>query len=335
MSKHKLLLILSIPIVIVIVIVVFNLYQKNFAEIKPLPRPSNEPVYLKGVNIVPYEVKNFEETVNKIRATGVNIVVINLDLVIGDDGNFSVSTGPPDLDIQRQIAKIITEAHSQDLQVELRTVTGNPEFEREGRLEYEEILQASKEYVTTWAQFSQRYDVYQFTPFGEVNSFRTKCTSDFESQVASFSKEILADIQKHYKGRVGMGFLPPDGVLDYDLSGYDYIEISIYIHSDNPYTSYEEGFLSMFENAQPLLRKSKISHLIMGETGIADESVIGDLRFGIEVTNETEDSYYEALFQTLSPELDGMYVGYDVESQGLRVSNNDTKQKIRSWFSRL
>lgn len=336
MKKKIILTVIVFLILILLILIGYHFYQDNFAPVEIVPKPSTQIDYYKGVNIVPSEIEKdkIEETIKDIKNLGVNIIVINLDLFINNKGEFELN-GPPDADLKRQIAQIVAEAHRQGLHTELRTVTGSPMMMEANRISYEEILTNAKEFVLNWTQFAQEHDVLQFTLFGEVDSFRINCTSNFEANLSQFSKSLLEEARTHYDGKVGMGFLPPTGELNYDLTGYDYIEISIYIHTFDSYQNYEEGFSDQVANIQQVLARSDIDTIIMGETGVTYDPLTGKQGFDIEVTESIELEYYNTLFESISSELDGMYVGYNVENSQLSVSNVATENVVKKWFSEL
>ncbi len=323
------------------------LWWADHGPVKAVAKPDYEISYYKGVNIVPqhYEDKDLEKSVREIKDIGANIIALNVDLRIKDQETFVIETGPPDFDLKRQIAILVAEAHRQGMQTELRIVGGWPEsYEAGGKqllgsnpgsADYDKFERNATQFQKEWAKVAERNDMYQFTIFAEVDGLKTNFTRGFfEDKIPGFSKKMLSEVRKHYQGKIGIGFLPPVQVLSYDITGFDYVEISLYLGKEFKNAEYQDEFNSFVDNVQPVLSKSRINTVILGETGVVSKTeTVHEQDLGIVVTPEGEADYYQDLFSTLKDRLDGFYTAFEYGDLGYR--GEPAEKIVKRWYKEL
>jgi len=151
-----------------------------------------------------------------------------------------------------------------------------------------------------------QYGVHQFTPFGEINNQYS--LGKFPSRVSEFSQNLLAEVRKHYSGRVGIGTVPPWPGMDFDISGYDYVMASIWPQCDEDFDISNPGptYKKYVDYIDPMLQKYGVSELILGETGV----------FGVSESKEAK--FYRLMLEQTTSYFSGYSLFYTDPTMRLR-----------------
>ena len=121
-----------------------------------------------------------QEDIIKAKALGVNMVTLwpTRD-VKNDETTFYPNVG--------NIPQMINFAHSNGLQVELRSSIGNEIVNN-----YEKYKPSAISYVAEFAKFAEENKVYRIVPFGEIdNDMFNHC-----DKITEFAQELLAEMKK-------------------------------------------------------------------------------------------------------------------------------------------
>lgn len=165
-------------------------------------------------------------------------------------------------------------------------------------------LKMAKERTIELAKIAEEYKVEYFSPYNEFNgniesAYHGRFTGDFVDNpevikiTNNWHAEVLTEIKKVYKGKV-IAKLDPI-TIDYDLSGYDYVGITL-IHQNLPVDEFYKKVKTWFEPLTKVADKSKakwiVSESIMEYGNDTDEK---DSQ--TQTSDELQDDYFVASFE--------------------------------------
>jgi hypothetical protein len=330
---------LAIGLAVALICGCASMNNSSTEPVAPIPRPQIEysgyqPTaettfsVFKGFNVAShrYEENQISSTVTEMKNLGANILAVELVLLLQ---GATIEANMGGKNPERHLSLLITEAHRQGLLVELRPVaitfiTGEVKAE-----EYATFLNNAKTVFRYWAKFAEQYHVYQFTLFAEADLVHRNFfdIAYYFSIMPSFCRELLAETRKDYNGKVGIGFGPPYDPMNYDLTGFDYLEMTVNLAEKLWFTNFEEVMTTEAANVQPTLSGSGIATWLVGEADIVVNQSSTLDAFGNPVTDASRADFFSTLFRVLGDQVNGFYIN------GLSDNKwTEAKEVIKSWF---
>lgn len=192
----------------------------------------SEPSFL---NISAFSSSLENVDVAEIKKQGANAV----SLVLGAPFTLPASALPasPEKIKEGQIRdakKIIKKAKENDLYLEL--MVDIPTMRETEELDYDVLLEESLYYILDYASLAESEHVPMFTVVTEVNNLPLKRN---DKNISDFIQDLREEVRRVYSGKLGIGIDPcrgkrPENCLpfDYNVTGYDYVAISVYLSKD-------------------------------------------------------------------------------------------------------
>lgn len=284
--------------------------------------PDTEITFAKTVNL---NAGGFtQEDIIKAKALGANMVTLwpTRD-VKNDETTFYPYVGA--------ISQMISIAHSNNLQVELRSSIGN-----EIANDYEKYKPSAISYVAEFAKFAEQNKVYRIVPFGEIdNDLLNHC-----DKITEFAGELVTEMRKHYSGQIGVGVVGSWRDCGYKFEGYDYLTLSVYPQTQTSVDAWlttqpEINLINVVDWARGVADRSNIQILHIGETGVFDSE--DDRSLGgfntITVSKEKEAEFYEKLFDLVGNKVDGVSVFYNSKYDYIDVNGDPAEEVVRDWYT--
>lgn len=288
----------------------------------PVEPPEGEISFQKSFNLITIGPGANTAYIKEIKDLGANTVTLFYAAAISRESEFPGKT---------RMKQLISEAHKQGLQVEIRN-----SFAAEGdtTANVEETKRRMVDFAVDLAQFAQEQKVYRLAPFSEIDNN----LFNYESQVSETAQTILREVKKHYEGQVGVGIAAPWRARDYDFSGYDYMSVSIYPKTQQSLDEYFQGssdvsLQTVLSGARSIAERSGVETLIIGETGVFNPGEERWTAFETKIlTKEEEADYYRRFFEATSNRVQGYspaYFGY------MGLQNDPAADVVREWYTKL
>ena len=309
---------------------------KNKETMGFVPPPSNEINYQKSLLLSEYTATKSD--IKRAKELGANMVTLAFNIDTSNN-QVKIPFDPTEnfQKLKRKLSSLINEAHRQGLQVELRTIMSP---QSTGATDIEKFLSNLIPFMADWAKFAQDHQIYSFTTFGEVDNNWFLKKVDPET-IERINKEVLAEVKKNYKGKVGVGFCCTYSKFyglegkeyQYDLTGYDYIAISIYPgggEGEEVLKRYFSVLELIISSAKNMANKSGIDKVIIGEVGVATFST----QFKIPVVSEEKEAeFYDKLFTATNKIVNGYSILYSFPMASIK--GKPAEEVIKEWYQKI
>ena len=265
-----------------------------------------------------------QEDIIKAKALGVNMVTLwPTRMVQNDETTFYPYVG--------EISQMVSFAHQNGLQVELRSSIGNEKVKN-----YEKYKLSAISYVAEFAKFAEQNKVYRIVPLGEIDNDMV----DHCDKITELSQELLVEMRKHYSGQIGTGIVAPWRDCGFTFEGYDYLTFSAYPQTQTGVDAWltngpEINLNSVTKWAREVADRSNIQILHMGETGVfdlEDDRSLGGFNT-VVVSKEKEAEFYEKLFDLVGSEVDGVSAFYNSKYDYIDINGDPAEEVVRDWYT--
>ncbi len=317
----------------------------------PVRGPSGSLKLFKSLTFM--DLDSDPAAIKKAGELGANSVTIDLNVgVFNQTFSFSqqVRGQARPLNLKRDIAPLVNEAHRQSLYVELRTVQ-SPQANPAADFNQEVLLKSFASLISELAEFSKEYGVYQLTIAGEIDTtvhraYKSPPRRSLKSEeLAPFIKAGLSAARSTFKGRIGVGVANPRPYIaggssgEIDVGGYDYLVFSYYPQSqDKDLSQFKSGLLESIKAARQITDKNDIKEIIWGETGVLNSNEQMPGFFGgnsgwLSGNDEFEASFYETVFNKSQGLVDGYSIFYSFPV--FSIKDQEAENVVRKWFRQL
>ena len=229
------------------------------------------------------------------------------------------------------IPQMINIAHSNGLQVELRSSIGSEIVN-----DYNKYKPSAISYVAEFAKLAEENNVYRIVPFGEIdNDMLNHC-----DKITEFAQELLTEMRKHYSGQIGVGVVGSWRDCGYSFEGYDYLTLSAYPQTQTGMDAWlttqpEINLISVVDWARGVADRSNIQILHLGETGVfdsEDDQSLGGFNTVI-VSEEKEAEFYEKLFDQIGSKVDGVSAFYNSKYNYIDINGDLAEEVVKDWYT--
>lgn len=298
--------------------------------VPPVTAPKTKITYPKSFNI--FLGADSVSEIKQAKALGANMVTLWPPTRTTDKNEVKLMMPLENL------SQLVVGAHKAGLQVEIRNTfpADNPAT----ATSVQEFTENAKVYVAEVAQFAEKYHVYRITPFAEIdnNLFGN------EAKVTQVAQELLAEAREHYQGKVGIGIAAPWREANYNFSGYDFLEVSVYPKKTEGVSAFfappEEvsnpaaSALGVIAGARKVAQRSDNLPLYIAETGVFNpgEETITAFQAPV-ISKEAEADYYQRFFEETKNLVDGYAIYYG--GQYMNIKDDPAEKVVKEWFSRL
>lgn len=218
------------------------------------------------------------------------------------------------------LPQMIGFAHKNGLQVELRSSIISPDIAKD----YEKYKINAIEHAAEYAKLAEKYKVYRIVPFAEVdNDLMNHC-----NKITEFSQAVLAEMRKHYSGKIGTGVAAPWRDCSFTFKGYDYLSVSAYPHND---------LATSINWAREVAEKSGIKILHIGETGVfnPEDPSTPDMFQTTILDKAGEAEYYRDFFTKFSDKIDGISIFYNSGKVPMSINSDPAEEVVKGWYSKI
>jgi len=294
-----------------------------------------------------HDQRHIKEMAN-IKELGANTIILFIDTIV-DRENVVFYDGCVEENTEAMYSFFINAAHENGLFVELRQVVAPPETIPT----LTTTEQVANAYARKWseiAKIAQKYNVYQITAFGELDTAYIDALSpdvglqwdDIEgSETTIVAQETLKAIRENFDGRIGIGVSQPEAekaIQGLNIQGYDYMTFSSYpLPEDTDMTQYFANLNNVILKSREIADNNNIKEIVWGEGGVLDDKskeIPAAFEWStIKVTEEKEAEYYDRFFEMSNGLIDGYATDYINDAFGIK--DQKAEEVFRKWYTRI
>ena len=298
--------------------------------------PEGEPKYWKIYSVNFWE-DDYIDDIKEISKMNGNMMMIFFSASPLPDGSLDVYRHESKEIMELTFAKGIATAHENGLHVIFDLEVGGPEaLPAENR---DAFLENYKEFITDWAKFCEKYKVYAFNLNSELDNeffIPENCEGECKNkEVGRLAQELLKEVRKHYRGKVGVGVLDTWSG-DYNLTGYDFFTTNLPC-GDGDVEGCVDFYGEAISGANALKKKYNVPKFVIGEVDIFSENDATpegmEAVQGFTIVSEQEEvEFYNNFFEKYADRVDGITITY---SDPLGVKTGPARDVVSNWFKNL